>query len=476
MAERTAGPARSHQSRRRASERPMAEGFDQQRQALESRVLDALRSGHLDQAEAILHASAVADTSLGDLFRLHHAEREAQTAQLLQMRQHTEQTLAWFAGLYEALPIAALLIDAQGLITSANTVGLDDMGLRRPLSVMPVPLRRLMATAEGELEVERAMRSLEGAQTCRLHDLSLTLPARGQRWADLSFTRLPAAEAGPSPFGGQARYICVVHDRTERVEMRNSQRAAEQAQQERDHARAMTRAKSELISRISHEFRTPLNAILGFSELLLFKPGRMDSEAASQIRHISSAGSHLLRLVDSILRIGRTEAGKIEPDLGPQALLPMIQEVVQMLSPLAAQQSVRVDTEGVPAALHVSAYRPMLRELIENLLSNAIKYNRPEGWVRLVAQSHDSEVHIRVTDSGRGMTAEQLAHLYEPFNRLGAEKLKVVGTGLGLCLAHDSVRVMKGRLSVSSKPGEGSCFTVVLPVAVSSMQADPHRT
>lgn len=462
---RSASTARPDKARREGSPNLFADGFDQQRQAVESRVLNALRSGHLDEAEAILDAAAVPDTSLRDMFLLHHAEREAQTAQLLQMRQHTEQTLAWFAGLYQALPMAALLIDQQGLITSANDVGLDDLGLRRPLSVMPVPLRRLMATAEGELEVERAIRDLAGAQTCRLHDLSLALPGKSPRWADLSFTRLPAAESNLSPFGGQARYICVVHDRTERVAMRNSQLAAEQAQHERDLAQHAARAKSELISRISHEFRTPLNAIMGFSELLLFKPGRLDTEAAAQVRHIFSAGSHLLKLVDSILRINRAEAGKMEPEVGSQDLRSLVQEVTGLMTPMALHQQVTLDLDGVAPTVRVDAHRPLLREVLENLISNAIKYNRAQGWVRIGAHAADGRVQIDVADGGLGMTPEQLAHLYEPFNRLGAEKLKITGTGLGLCLAHDSVKAMKGHMDVRSVPGEGTCFTVDLPGA-----------
>jgi signal transduction histidine kinase len=104
-----------------------------------------------------------------------------------------------------------------------------------------------------------------------------------------------------------------------------------------------------------------------------------------------------------------------------------------------------------------------VREVLSNLVSNAIKYNRPGGWVRL-HHGHDAHmVWLSVTDSGIGMTAEQLSHLFEPFNRLGADRLAVAGHGLGLSIARTLAQAMGGTLQASSTPGEGSCFRLELP-------------
>jgi len=232
-------------------------------------------------------------------------------------------------------------------------------------------------------------------------------------------------------------------------------------------------AKSEFLSRMSHELRTPMNAILGFAQVLEFEEG-LNSEQRDSVGHILKGGSHLLKLINEVLDVSSIEAGRLTLSPEPIALPGLLEETVGLLRPLSAQCHIRVAVlPSASAAAHVQADRQRLKQVLLNLLGNAIKYNRPGGSVTIRYDASEglaegagpATIRLSVTDTGAGLSATQLARLFNPFERLGAEQTRVEGTGLGLVLAKRMVEYMGGTLGVESVAGLGSTFWLELPAA-----------
>ena len=232
-------------------------------------------------------------------------------------------------------------------------------------------------------------------------------------------------------------------------------------------AEERNRIKSEFMAHMSHEFRTPLNAILGFSQLLEFDSNIKASEPAmKKIGHIRTAGAHLLAMVDDLLDLSRIEADDLALSLETLDLDMMIRECLGLIAPQATARELEVTFVPVVAACHVLADRRRLRQVLMHLLSNAVKYNRTGGAIDISRQRHGDMMELCIRDSGRGLSPEQLKSLFEPFNRLDANMSNTAGTGIGLTIVRQLVKKMNGSIRVTSVPGEGSTFVVALPAAI----------
>ncbi|UXY13757.1 PAS domain S-box protein [Chitiniphilus purpureus] len=280
-------------------------------------------------------------------------------------------------------------------------------------------------------------------------------------WANVVITAL-RDEAG------QLRgFSKITRDITER-------RAAEEAlRQAREEAERASQAKSEFLSRISHELRTPLNAILGFAQLMEMEA--TDPNQRRSVEQIVKGGRHLLRLINEVLDIARIEAGRMELALEAVPAAEVLDEAIELTAPLAASAGVALQREVGPLLeRRILADRQRLIQVILNLLSNAVKYNRqPGGVVTVSGALEDGRLRIEVVDTGMGIEPELLARLFTPFERLGAERSQVEGTGLGLALSKRLIEAMHGRIGVHSMPGVQSTFWVTLPLAADGMHAAP---
>jgi PAS domain S-box-containing protein len=273
------------------------------------------------------------------------------------------------------------------------------------------------------------------------------------RWV-LSRGRTVAFDA----LGQPLRVIGTLTDVTDRHEL-------EALRQQRDAAEAKNQAKTEFLSRMSHELRTPLNAVLGFAQLLSRRAGDHDPDAQRYVRHIEQAGWHLLAMINDVLDLSRAETGTLNLETTSVALGPLWDEVRDMMAPIAAQQRVAMHTGPLAPQAAVRADRTRLKQVMTNLCSNAVKYNREGGSMTLDITAVDAGWCIALSDTGIGMSRDQLAHLFEPFNRLGRAASGIAGVGIGLVLTRWLVLQMGGTVEVRSTPGAGSTFAVTLPAA-----------
>jgi signal transduction histidine kinase/ActR/RegA family two-component response regulator len=238
----------------------------------------------------------------------------------------------------------------------------------------------------------------------------------------------------------------------------------------RDAAMKATQAKNSFLSSTSHELRTPLNSILGFAQLLQLS--ELSAEDSDGVERILGAGRHLLALINELIDIARIESGDLGLSLEPVLVRPVIEESCQLMAPIAADRSIRIITDRVHPALAVSADRQRLAQILVNLISNAVKYNHQDGSITIscAAEAGTGQASIVVTDTGPGLAPGDHERIFVPFERLGAERTAVEGTGIGLPLAKALAEAMKGQLTVSSVLGQGAAFSVSLPRAPDLIQ------
>jgi signal transduction histidine kinase/CheY-like chemotaxis protein len=241
----------------------------------------------------------------------------------------------------------------------------------------------------------------------------------------------------------------------------------------RDDAVKATQTKNTFLSRTSHELRTPLHAVLGFAQLL--EMSDLNQEDRDSAARILTAGRHLLALINELIDIGRVEAGELSLSVEPVPLHDAIEEIAMLIGPLAEARAITVEQCCTNEALAAFADRQRLRQVMVNLASNAVKYNHHGGMIRLDVR-HDTGDHIEltVTDTGPGLSAEEITRVFQPFERLEAEQHGIEGTGIGLPLALALTEAMHGTLEVTSTKGYGSTFTVRL-LRAPDLEALPVR-
>jgi len=244
-----------------------------------------------------------------------------------------------------------------------------------------------------------------------------------------------------------------------------------------EEARSANQAKSAFLSSMSHELRTPLNAILGFAQILTSNTLPSTLEQKKEFaNHILKSGRHLLTLINEILDLAKVESGTITLSMEPVALVDILLECRTMIEPIAATRKVRVLFPDVDGAV-VMADRTRLKQVMLNLLSNAVKYNRDEGAVVLTCdQTTPTRMRLSIQDTGNGLNPEQVASLFQPFNRLGQESGAQEGTGIGLVVTKRLVELMGGEIGVTSSPGVGSVFWIELASTAPRTSSLAERT
>ncbi len=222
-------------------------------------------------------------------------------------------------------------------------------------------------------------------------------------------------------------------------------------------------AKSDFLSNMSHELRSPLNAILGFAQLMESGTPSPTPAQRQSIDQILQAGWYLLELINEILDLALIESGKLSLSPEPISLADVLGDCRGMIEPLALKNGIGLTFPRLDDTPFVKADRTRVKQVLINLLSNAIKYNRPGGSVEVICtMSANKRMRISVHDTGNGLPPEKLAQLFQPFNRLGQESGTEEGTGIGLVVSKRLVELMGGEIGAESTVGEGSVFWIEL--------------
>jgi PAS domain S-box-containing protein len=273
----------------------------------------------------------------------------------------------------------------------------------------------------------------------------------GQRiWADVSLVSVRDEQ------GRVLRRIFIADDVSEQVRLQVDREEVLQQQ-------AMHTVQSEFLSRMSHNMRTPLNAIMGFSQLLLLSSvGQAGEDERQKLRIVRDAGQQLLHMVDQALSLVRMDYQAHEFDMGPVDLSAAAADVVLLLADRAADKRITVTHDVAPGTM-VHGNAQLIQEILSNLLSNAIKYSLDGQRVELgVRPANEGELALTVADSGIGIPADALGQLFKPFSRLANGRSMAPGHGLGLAISLQQAQLMGGRIEVSSQLGAGSVFSFIL--------------
>ncbi|MFT3665713.1 PAS domain-containing protein [Piscinibacter sp.] len=357
-----------------------------------------------------------------------------------------------------AISDGLVVVGADGRVITCNpaaaeTLGIDparlaghrlsELGYRmhdehdRPLTPETHPVRQVLAGGAPVRELPLVLHRHDGQV----------------RRALLSARALPAAAGAPGP-----SCLMSFRDVTER-------HAAAQALLDKQAAEMASRAKSAFLSRMSHEMRTPLNAVIGFAQLLRMQPAGDPAKVADYAEHILRASEHLLGLVNEVLDLQRVEEGHAALEPRPIELAPLLAATLELLRPAARAQDIAL-TSQVPPGHAVLADERCLRQVLMNMLSNAVKYNRAGGWVVVtLLDAQPGRCAIGIEDTGSGLTGAQIARLFQPFERLGHESSGIEGCGLGLVITRSLIEHMGGSVALESTPGAGTLARIELPAA-----------
>jgi signal transduction histidine kinase len=234
----------------------------------------------------------------------------------------------------------------------------------------------------------------------------------------------------------------------------------------RREAEAANRIKTELFARLSHEFRTPLHAVSGYLEILQQNiHGRLTSDQRRDVERIHQAQEHLMALVNMILDFAKLEGGPIELSMAEIPIEETLRATAALVEPQFAKKSITYSHHSGDPTLTVFADREKVQQVILNLLANAMRFTPEGGAVDLDWRVEDEQLLVRVRDTGTGIPPEKTEQIFEPFVQLRAPgSVPSGGTGLGLAISRDLARAMGGDVSVKSTLGQGSTFTLVLPL------------
>jgi len=376
--------------------------------------------------------------------------RKQVEAEQKQLDQRLRDQQFYTRSLIESNIDALMTTDPAGIITDVNKQMEALTGCTRD-ELIGAPFKNFFT--DPDLAEAGIKRVLNGS---KVTDYELTARARDGKQTVVSYNATTFHDRDRKLQG----VFAAARDVTER---KRFERTLQENNTELERARAAAEkanlAKSEFLSSMSHELRSPLNAILGFAQLMNSDCPPPTSAQTASIDQILNAGWYLLELINEILDLAQIESGKLALSLEPTSLTDIMLECQAMIEPQGQKRGIRMTFPHSAVPYFVDADRTRLKQVLINLLSNAIKYNQPNGTVVVdCTLSTPDRVRVSVADSGAGLPLEMLRQLFQPFNRLGQERSSEEGTGIGLVMSKRLVEMMGGIIGVDSTVGLGSVF------------------
>lgn len=393
--------------------------------------------------------------------QVHQIELQLQNEELRRVQAALETSRARYFDLYDMAPVGYLTVDTNGLILEANLSAANLLGVARR-ELVRRPLSRFIVKAQQDLyyQCRRLLLETGQAQSCELqvtHCDGTALWVKLDVSAATGDTDAPVLRVVMSDIAERKQLFLTLQERN---------RELEAARVQAEHANL---AKSEFLSSMSHELRSPLNAILGFAQLMESSVPAPTASQQASLTQILKGGWYLLALINDLLDLASIEAGHAALEMEDVPLAEVFADCLQLIEPLAAARAVHVSFArlGVPYRVQADAVR--LKQVVINLLSNAIKYNKHGGTVCVACSTPaPGRLRVGVSDSGEGLPANKLAQLFQPFNRLGQEAGGIKGTGIGLVVSQRLVTAMGGDMGARSTLGQGSEFWFELNLSSTS--------
>jgi len=357
--------------------------------------------------------------------------------------------------LFDSLPDAIVVANSSGRIVFANAQAQSLFG-HDAAALVGEPVERLLPQRLRTLHTAHRSRYLD---TPGLRPMGRGLELHGLHAQGHEFP--VAISLSPVRLEGRQLVIAAIRDIADR-------KAIESALQQKNlELERANRAKDHFLATMSHELRTPLNAILGFTGLMLMRlPGPLTETQERQLGHVQSSGRHLLALINDLLDLAKIGSGHLELAQASFDAREVIEEAAATLRPGASAKGLDLRLELPPAPSPVLADRRALRQVVLNLGSNAVKFTTKGAVVLRVPDTAplSDAWRLDVIDSGIGISTEDQARLFQAFVQVGDwRERRLEGTGLGLHLSRQLAELMRGTLTVTSRPGQGSCFSLTLP-------------
>jgi PAS domain S-box-containing protein len=423
------------------------------------RALHTLRGRAEDRVQAQVFAPA-ARSELDNLspeamrklvheLQVHQIELEMQNEELRQTQLELNAARSRYFDLYDLAPVGYCTLSGQGLILEANFTAAEMLKMVRS-DLVNKPITRFIVRADQDIYYRCRQKLMDSGapQSCELQ----LLKRDGRTfWVHLQISMVADAT-------GTMTQRMVLSDITQRHQM-DSVLQAQNKELALAHAAAerANQAKRDFLSNMTHELRSPLNAILGFAQLMAIASPPPNTAHKANVNQILRAGWYLLDLVNEILDLTAIESGQLALEMAPVPLCQVISDARASVQDTAHHKNVSLYCELPSEAVLVNSDRARLQQVLVHLLSNAIKYNRVGGSVN-VSCSHAREhgLRLEVRDTGYGLTADELLHLFQPFNRLGRDTNAEEGTGVGLALSKRLVELMGGSIGAYSTVNVGT--------------------
>ncbi|MBE9157596.1 PAS domain-containing protein [Nodosilinea sp. LEGE 06152] len=389
---------------------------------------------------------------------LHVAEEEliAQNEQLIAAQQLVEIERQRYQHLFEFAPDGYLVTDLNGTVQEANRAAAVLLNTEQQY-LQGKPL--VTSVAQAERANFRALLA-QIQRTRRVQGWELTIAGRRTEPTTVGIT-VQTVEAIDGTITGLRWQMRDISDR------KKAEATLSQLQAQNLELLEADRLRTQFLATVSHELKTPMTAILGFSQVLMGQFNfNQDPKAIKMAERIFHNGQHLLGLIENMLNFSRLRAYQVDLQLETFDLIALINTTIDELQPLADQKAIALETDLPDAPLMITNDRGRLRQVITNLWSNAIKFT-DSGRVMVRVQTLPADrLVLVVQDTGCGISAEDQAYIFQEFWQVHNARSTARGTGLGLAIAHALVKSMQGTITVESEPGRGSRFQVELPQTV----------